>query len=480
MAYREGLDVIPIGEDEPDPSGTFTLAGYNGGRQLAQVAAKMDTSREYSGTPEIFPGLQLDQVKLYRFVHSQPMSGGSSGGGAFWRGKQYGVISAGNDPRESITACAADLVKFARRAKQVCRNGSCRMVFFFPRNPQANRKPAKPGQMQSPASGNTGRPVTQSPLRPIAHPATLPPPVVDDSQPDAAPPAPELPGLTQDFLRSELARLEANLKGHTSQEADRLGGIAIGGLSNAKDTIISKIKDPATAADIAKSLGSPDAQALARDVASQVIAGLPAGPAKDVAAAAESSGLLSGLAGTLGFNALLGAPAGPPGMLLTALLGVGGFLFQRVMKGHTAAIVTAVNQKQPAAASAGALGSGFDLGTFARTVGDAIQKRIESQINAGNAADNSQLAPPPPPAATGAECPPPEHRDAPPPQIVPIKVADPLGMALQDAMTAVLKKNPAMSLLEAQPAIQELAQELLKIRLPFTGQPASTALTAAK
>jgi hypothetical protein len=98
-----------------------------------------------------------------------------------------------------------------------------------------------------------------------------------------------------------------------------------------------------------------------------------------------------------------------------------------------------------------------------------------------NAADSSSRPPPAPPSTDKSSSLPQSspatvaaQHEAPEQTIVEVQVADPLGLAMQQAETSILKNNPSIKLLDALPQIKRVAQTILDLRKPFTTQPATT------
>lgn len=132
-APREGVDTIPLAEEEPH--GEWTLLGFPGGGAL-RVAHGQPSGRDITDT---------QGKPLYDFSLDVAMPGGVSGGPMLCGGLLCGVISAGKDNFNLCGCTQRTLKQFASKRRTICENGRCRLLDLFPRRRQPQQaQPARP------------------------------------------------------------------------------------------------------------------------------------------------------------------------------------------------------------------------------------------------------------------------------------------------------------------------------------------------
>ncbi|HEY2252849.1 MAG TPA: serine protease [Planctomycetaceae bacterium] len=359
---------------------------------------------------------QIDCYSKSDMQLSLPCAPGESGGGVIAGGRLVGVIYGTLDTSHPMA-------RFFKNHSAAIRLNDVQgfVVGALGYQPIVGKPPAasvaaKPAEVPPPK------------LLPEPHPEPLPAQAVT-AEPD---PAPALP--THDDIRAIVSGELSKLPAAPSIDTDDLKAEILADLkaefrkqfqahgAEVKKAVIDNIAagkiDPAAFAPILHEV----AQSTTEDVAAKVAD--RAGPA-----------VVSGLLAKFGITQMLTGIGIPTGIVTLAVAGVGFFL-NRSLKKHLSPL------------------------------------RSMLHSHGSNSVHSPQL--PPAPVAAQPQTEPIVSQAAPDRQFVRVPVADPLGVAMQQAQDSILQQNPGISLVEALPQIQQVAQTILDLRKGFTQQPAPT------
>ena len=301
------------------------------------------------------------------------------------------------------------------------------------------RRDASPATAQGPVPSKprpgpapSGPPaITDPPPVPQPDPGPLPPP-----PPDATPPAPA-DSKPQNVTADEFQSLLDNAVEKGVNKLQQFNAAHHAEIMQEVKTGLAKNTDgiqgiPSAVANVGKTLGPQ----LAKDALSDLLPKVEA----------DAPGWLAGAAKMLGFNTLLGSAGGPLGLAASAIAsawGIGKLLIGRF---------SSRSKPSPAALGPAPTPSTASVSAPAPPAAGAVSPTTPAASAApqGSVSQTNQQT------------------------IVPVQVADPLGMAMQQATATVLQNNPGISLLDASPQIQQVAQTILDLRKTVSPKPAQS------